>query len=309
MLNKKRKFIIYLNKILTLNGNIMYYHVILELGEKHHKNEWDKIEIKSDITDLEDVINKFAEPYQVGKPILINGRTIPIDHIERLRIFSSEISGEVLRQREKAKREAEDRSSSVVFIGFYSNNLQSAILKEKEITEELITYAKGTKIEAPKALEEKGTVIPSKVFIVHGHDDALTNEVKAFLSAQGIEPIILREQHDGSLTIIEKLERYTKDPSIGFGIVLYTPDDEGKAISEDQYNFRARQNVVFEHGLLIGLYTRERVISLVKNERDIEMPSDVNGIVYTDHSHKDWRISVAHMLSDAGYNINYRKIS
>jgi len=194
-------------------------------------------------------------------------------------------------------------------IGFYSNDLESAILKQKEITEELITYAKGTKKQVPNLLGKEKKVTPSKVFIVHGHDDALINEVKAFLSAQSIEPIVLREQHDASLTIIEKLERYTKDPSIGFGIVLYTPDDEGKAIGEDDYKLRARQNVVFEHGLLIGLYTREKVICLVKKEGHIEMPGDVNGIVYTDHSHKDWRMSVAHMLSDAGYDINYRKIN
>lgn len=287
----------------------MYYHVILELGEKHHKNAWDKVEIKSDLTDLEDVINKYAEPYQVGKPILINGRTIPIEHIERLRIFSSEISGVVLKEQQASKRRAEDRASSVVMIGFYSNDLESAILKQKEITEELVTYAKGTKKEISNLSEKTKKITPSKVFIVHGHDDALINEVKAFLSAQRIEPIVLREQHDASLTIIEKLERYTKDPSIGFGIVLYTPDDEGKAVGESEYKLRARQNVVFEHGLLIGLYTREKVICLVKKEGHIEMPGDVNGVVYTDHGYKDWRMSVAHMLSDAGYDINYRKIS
>ncbi|EIB6860208.1 TIR domain-containing protein [Acinetobacter pittii] len=287
----------------------MYYHVILELGEKHHKNAWDQFEIKSDLTDLEDVINKYAEPYQVGKPILINGRTIPIEHIERLRIFSSEISGEVLKEQQANKRRAEDRASNVVMIGFYSNDLESAILKQKEITEELVTYAKGTKKEVSTLVEKKEKITPSKVFIVHGHDDALINEVKAFLSAQRIEPIVLREQHDASLTIIEKLERYTKDPSIGFGIVLYTPDDEGKAVGESEYKLRARQNVVFEHGLLIGLYTREKVICLVKKEGHIEMPGDVNGVVYTDHGYKDWRMSVAHMLSDAGYDINYRKIS
>lgn len=287
----------------------MYYHVILELGEKHHKNAWDKVEIKSDLTDLEDVINKYAEPYQVGKPILINGRTISIEHIERLRIFSSEISGVVLKEQQANKRRAEDRASSVVMIGFYSNDLESAILKQKEITEELVTYAKGTKKEISNLSEKTKKITPSKVFIVHGHDDALINEVKAFLSAQRIEPIVLREQHDASLTIIEKLERYTKDPSIGFGIVLYTPDDEGKAVGESEYKLRARQNVVFEHGLLIGLYTREKVICLVKKEGHIEMPGDVNGVVYTDHGYKDWRMSVAHMLSDAGYDINYRKIS
>ncbi len=287
----------------------MYYHVILELGDKYHKNAWDKVEIKSDLSDLEDVNSKYAEPYQVGKPILINGRTIPAEHIERLRIFSSDISGEVLQQEQAAKRRAKEQASRVAMIGFYSNDLESAILKQKEITDELITYARGTKKETFNVVEKQIKITPSKVFIVHGHDDALINEVKAFLSAQSIEPIVLREQHDASLTIIEKLERYTKDPSIGFGIVLYTPDDEGKAIAESEYKFRARQNVVFEHGLLIGLYTRERVICLVKKEGHIEMPGDVNGVVYTDHSHKDWRMSVAHMLSDAGYNINYRKIT
>ena len=150
---------------------------------------------------------------------------------------------------------------------------------------------------------------PTKVFIVHGHDDALINEVKTFLLSQSIDPIILREQHDASITIIEKLERYTKDPSIEFGIILYTPDDEGKATGETKYNFRARQNVVFEHGLLIGMYGRERVISLVKKESHIEMPGDVNGVIYTDHSSGDWRLSVAHMLDKSGYKINYRKIT
>lgn len=286
----------------------MYYHVIVELDEKHHKSARDRIEIKSDITNLDDVINKYSEPYQTGAPILINGRTIPIEHIERLRVFSSEISGTTLKQQYASKRRAKEQASSVAFIGFYSNDLESAIYEQTEITEDLITYAKGTKKEKLNMAVEHKKVTPSKVFIVHGHDDALINEVKAFLSSQSIEPIVLREQHDASLTIIEKLELYTGDPSIGFGIVLYTADDKGKAIGEDRYKSRARQNVVFEHGLLIGLYTRSKVVCLVKKEGEIEMPGDVSGIVYTDHSHKDWRIPVAHMLEDAGYNINYRKI-
>lgn len=64
----------------------------------------------------------------------------------------------------------------------------------------------------------------------------------------GIEPLVLREQHDGSLTIIEKLEKHINDKNIGFGIILYTPDDEGKAVQESDLKYRARQNVVFEHG-------------------------------------------------------------
>jgi predicted nucleotide-binding protein len=287
----------------------MYYHIILYLDDKYHKNAWDKIEIKSDINGLQDVIDKFAEPYQTGNPILINGRTIPVEQVERLRIFSSETSGEFLAQRERSEREARRRASNMVAIGFYYNDLESAILQEKEITDELITHAKGTKKEVinTKTMIEIGS--PTKVFVVHGHDDALINEVKAFLLSQSIVPIILREQHDASITIIEKLERYTDDSSIGFGIVLYTPDDKGKATGETKYQFRARQNVVFEHGLLIGLYGREKVVSLVKKEAHIEMPGDVNGVIYTDHSSGDWRLSVAHMLDKSGYKVDYREIT
>ena len=89
---------------------------------------------------------------------------------------------------------------------------------------------------------------------------------------------------------------------------MYTPDDEGKGIKEPEYRLRARQNVVFEHGLLIGLYTRSRVTCLVKKEGFLEMPGDVNGVVYTDHAYNDWRLSVAHMLNKSGYDIDYSKI-
>ena len=287
----------------------MYYHVILELDGKHHKNAWDKIEIKSDIEDLDNLKAKFSEPYQVGRPILINGRTIPIDHIERLRFFSSNDPSNILEARQATQRKAEERASDVAFIGFYENYLESALLKEKDITDELITYAKGTKTSTLAAEDQKNVSLPTKVFIVHGHDDALINEVKSFLLAQSIKPVVLREQHDAGITIIEMLERYTKDPSIGFGIVLYTPDDEGKAVGAESYQSRARQNVVFEHGLLIGLYGREKVVSLVKKQSNIEMPGDVNGVIYADHGSGDWRLSVAHMLKKANYSIDYNEIT
>ena len=54
----------------------MYYHVIVELGAKYHKDVWDQLEIKSDISSLEDIKLRFTEPYQLGESILINGRSI-----------------------------------------------------------------------------------------------------------------------------------------------------------------------------------------------------------------------------------------
>ena len=62
----------------------------------------------------------------------------------------------------------------------------------------------------------------NKVFIVHGHD-SLKAEVELFLTKLGLEPIILHKQANMGKTIIEKIEKNT---DVGFGIVLYTPDDE-----------------------------------------------------------------------------------
>lgn len=62
----------------------------------------------------------------------MNGRTIPVDHIKRLRIFQSEISAQTLKQQESARRE-EDRNSDVLVVGFLFNDLKSAILKQKKI--------------------------------------------------------------------------------------------------------------------------------------------------------------------------------
>ena len=42
--------------------------------------------------------------------------------------------------------------------------------------------------------------------------------------------------------------------------------------------YRARQNVVFEHGYLIGKLGRDHVCALVKG--NLETPGDISGVVY-----------------------------
>ena len=84
------------------------------------------------------------------------------------------------------------------------------------------------------------------MFIVHGRDDEAKVKVARFVEKLGIEATILHEKPSSSLTIIEKIEKYSD--KVGFAIVLLTPDDIGalKHNVDDESNPRARQNVVFE---------------------------------------------------------------
>ena len=103
---------------------------------------------------------------------------------------------------------------------------------------------------------------PYKVFIVHGRDKLAETEVTSFLRKLDLVPIVLHSEPNLGNTIIEKIEN---NSNVGFAIVLYTPCDEGRLIG-DELQFRARQNVVFEHGYLIGKIGRKRVLALVKGQ-------------------------------------------
>ncbi|MGF2881126.1 nucleotide-binding protein [Acinetobacter johnsonii] len=138
-----------------------------------------------------------------------------------------------------------------------------------------------------------------KAFIVHGHNEATKERTARFLQKLGFSAVILHEQANGGKTIIEKLEHFT---DVGFGIVLYTPDDVGEAVAnKDQLRARARQNVVFEHGLLIGKLGRERVLSLVADHK-VELPGDISGIVYL--SDNGWEFQIAKEIHALGYEID-----
>lgn len=145
----------------------------------------------------------------------------------------------------------------------------------------------------------------NKVFIVHGHDGEAKQRTARFIEKLGFEVIILHEQASRSMTIIEKIEAYSND--VDFGIVLYTPDDMGNTKSEAEtgaLKSRARQNVVFEHGFLIGKIGRENVTPLV--EGAIELPNDISGIVYIND--KDWQLDIAKEMKAAGYDIDFNKL-
>jgi len=163
------------------------------------------------------------------------------------------------------------------------------------------------------------------IFIVHGRDHEPMKELKMMLKEFGLNPVVLEELPGGSMTIIEKLEKYSED--VGFAFAILTSDDVGFRRSRFQsllrtatFEFdhkkyfleetimhelkpRTRQNVLLEFGYFIGKLSRNRVCCLYKGI--VELPSDMSGIVYIpfQESINEVKDKIVKELKAAGYEI------
>jgi len=106
---------------------------------------------------------------------------------------------------------------------------------------------------------------------------------------------------DAGLTVIEKFEKFS---DAGYGIILYSQCDVGSKNEKGAIlKPRARQNVVFEHGYLLGKLGRNRVAALVE-EKAIELPSDTDGILFIPYKEAEWKLKIAKELKNVGFNVD-----
>jgi predicted nucleotide-binding protein len=155
---------------------------------------------------------------------------------------------------------------------------------------------------APAHTSDRKTVIDSRaVFVVHGHDKALKESVARLLEKLALKPVILHEQPNMGRTVIEKFEAHSV---VGFAVVLLTPDDiGGMASAPDKLNPRARQNVVLELGYFLGKLGRARVCAIY--EGDVEIPSDIHGVLYIPYdAGGGWRLRLATEIKAAGIDVD-----
>lgn len=148
-----------------------------------------------------------------------------------------------------------------------------------------------------------------KVFVVYGHDTNARTQLEAMLRRWDLEPLILDQLISSGQTVIEKLEEYTQQAN--FGIVLATPDDIGyPKDDESKKQFRVRQNVVLEVGMLLSRIGREKVAILLSQAEHMEKPSDIAGLIYipfTDNV-EETKLSLAKEMQSNGYSIAIAKL-
>ena len=144
-----------------------------------------------------------------------------------------------------------------------------------------------------------------RVFLVHGHDELIREQVTRFLEKfDTLEPIILSERANRGHTLIEKL---TANKDVEFAVVLLTPDDVGKAAPcSGEAKPRARQNVVLELGFFLGHLGRDRVCVLF--DESVEKPSDYDGVLYVKvDPGGSWRWELARELKAAALPVDMNK--
>ena len=139
------------------------------------------------------------------------------------------------------------------------------------------------------------------VFISHGHDEEAITTVTKFVETLGLKVTVLDKQPKKGQTIIDKFEEQVNEA--GFAIVLLTPDDVGSSKATGKRKPRARQNVIFELGYLLGGLGGERVCALYKE--GVELPSDIRDVAYVPmDSDDDWKLKLSQGMRKAGLPVD-----
>lgn len=276
-----------------------YYHVLIESYESSEPYyELDK-------TDLSEIKDEFIIPYLKGEQFVFSGYFLDEAKVKRI------VIGESAYTSKEYVIEVQRRRGPNVFGPIPREGIIKRCDYTKDITRNILKECKSLlqgatlQPEAPTVNKPKTPMDKSKVFIVHGHDGEPKQAAARFVENLGFEAIILHEQASSGNTIIEKIEA---NSNVGFAIVLYTPCDLGASKGEkDQLKPRARQNVIFEHGYLIGKIGRKNVCALVKG--DIEKPNDISGVVYIKMDESEaWKYQVAKEMKACGYEFDPSKL-
>ena len=269
-----------------------WYHVYVHYDDKGTTRR--KIEYGFRKGRLEQQI---AIPYMSNKPFMLLGKVIHPSSITQILFFKSERPvNEYKLPNGKDVLSEED-------ILYIAKSFGKKIHGIRLCTSDFITAP-----PEEKKAEKRTPIVPinemTKVFIVHGRDEIQALRLQKYLTrtlkldAEVFEDF---KEKSGSSTIIEQLE-YIKN-NIGYVFVIVTPDDVGclrkdfeecknkviagrENVDVESINkiihklkSRARQNVIFEHGLFIGALERDRVCCLFQDDT-AEKPSDIDGILY-----------------------------
>lgn len=160
------------------------------------------------------------------------------------------------------------------------------------VSERLDVYESAEDVLPPASSGEPD----GSIFLVHGQDLAAREQVRRFVErATGMAVVVLDEQPNKGEDLLGKLLAHALRAA--FAVVLLTGDDVGGP-NVDQLKPRARQNVILELGLFLGLLGRSKVAALY--QIGVELPSDFVGVGYIPLDGDGWQMRLVKELRAAG---------
>ena len=231
-----------------------YYHVRLT-----PKSNPSSREVSLDLS-LEELNARVIEPYNKGQILIISGKAITAENVDRILVtVGNEVSTAT-----RARIEADLRRRRIVNLGGVSDALIAA--EGQDVTNQFIVGPPGRDATetAPVAQQPRPAEGARDVFVVHGRNAAARDALFDLLRAIDLHPLEWSEavQRTGKASpyIGEIL-----DAAFGHAhavVVLLTPDDEARLKPqfahpndpphETQLTGQARPNVLFEAGMAMA---------------------------------------------------------
>lgn len=116
-----------------------------------------------------------------------------------------------------------------------------------------------------------------KVFIVHGHNHEVRNEINIFLRDLDLQTVVMDAEANLGKTLPEKFESIADECS--FAVFIVSADDHLRDYKGKKTIRRARQNVILEIGYFWGTLGRDSSCAfLVEDVDGMELPSDLQGV-------------------------------
>ena len=264
-----------------------FFHVVAN-PKGPEKRDW-KFESEYDLS-FEELERRVLGPYRRGDSVVINGRTILMETLGRIRIFRSDYRFRGL--------------SSLLHIHY------------PDVTGEFITVPAGSEIvESSYSNQSLGSEANTReVFVVHGRNTAARAALFAFLRTIGLHPL---EWPEATLFTGKASPYIGETLDIAFYrahavVVLLTPDDEVRLrrefwgdddpAYETELTGQARPNVLFEAGRAMERFPDRTVFVELGSLRPF---SDVSGLhfIRMDGSSQR-RQELAQRLRAAGCPVN-----
>lgn len=285
-----------------------FYHIRIT-----SKSNQSQIEVELDRS-KEELEQRFLRPYRIGDPIVIAGRTICPDDIDRVQVSVSDDDSAYINERLLEQ----DARRNVIRTVDQHGRLEPWILANEgsDITFHFIEGPPG--YETARAVQpgqEQGPPPNTReVFVVHGRNGGARTAMFAFLRAIGLQPLewshAIQATGKTSPYIGEILDAaFTRAHAV---VVLLTPDDEarlsepfrspGDPPHETELTGQARPNVLFEAGMAMGRSQDRTVLVELGNLRPF---SDIGGrhtIRFDGSSQR--RQELAQRLEAAGCPVN-----